>query len=279
LLAGLSIEDGESNRKYTLDFSRPGFETADSSDVEDDGLDEDDHITHALFDLEALDESHARSPVFTGTLLERIASDVTRISSEYCKPVSERKLGALHWTSHDGQSFRIWKDVPNANHIAVNYMTRIEMSSQFHGRSGKNWARTMVFRAMNASMQQEELDNMAALKHLTSARKLPNTLHHDAQEMELWRAKLSNTQELWEDSASCNQLCDIVRSGASKLKAQIAKIICVGLGKLNTDPAFYQSAAQHMTIFSFAKTLDAYNRTQYPDCPPITIIAQDLCYE
>lgn len=97
--------------------------------------------------------------------------------------------------------------------------------------------------------------------------------------MRWWNAKLRNTKELWEESGSCAQLYRIVRNCASKLKAPITKIICIGLGKLNSDPTFYQSAIQHMTVFSFAKTLDAYNQTKFPDSPPVAIIAQDPSYE
>jgi hypothetical protein len=282
LLADLSLEDEERHVNDASDDSCSEVNTDYPLDVDgedEDNLDEEDRIMHTLFDLEALDRLSSRKPVFTKTLLERIAADVARNSLEFRKPVSERKLGALHWTTQDGQSIEIWKDVCNSNYVSVNYMTHIEMSPEFQRRFGNKWARTKLFRALNASLPQEKFEHLAAPYYLKSSCRLPDTVHHDATEMNSWRTNLHNTQELWEESASCNQMCILVRSGVAKLKAPITKIVCIGLGRLDTNPAFYQSAIQHMTVFSFAETLDAHNRTQYPDCPPVTIIAQDPCYE
>jgi hypothetical protein len=131
LLAGLSIGSEECHTEDVLNTSNPEVITDSSSDVQEDDLNQDDDIMHTLFDLEALDRLHSQKPVFTKTLLERIADDVARIASEHYKPDSERKLGALHWTSQEGQSVRIWKDVHDANYVTANYMTRIEMSPEF----------------------------------------------------------------------------------------------------------------------------------------------------
>lgn len=162
LVADLSIVDEVSYAKAALETSCAEVNTNYSSNIDTADLDEDDHIIHTLFDLGALGTKSTRSIVFTSEFLGRIASEMARIQSEHCKPDWKRKLGALYWTSDGGRLIKIWKDVHNANEISVNYMTRIEMSSRFQRRFGNDWARTMSFRALNASMPQEELDHLAA---------------------------------------------------------------------------------------------------------------------
>lgn len=93
------------------------------------------------------------------------------------------------------------------------------------------------------------------------------------------RARLHRTQSLWNASQSCKQLLATVSSGALRLNTPIMRIVSLGLGRLNADPAFYQSALQHMSVFSIASRLNAFNEVKYPGAPRVSIMAQDACYE
>ena len=244
-------------------------------DEDEEQYDEEDNMSHTLFDLQAL----ARQPVFTRELLQQIASHTRSILTT--QKWLNRKLGpsSLYWESTNGTQARIWKGIDGANDVRVNYMTRVEMSLQFQRRFGNNWNRSKPLRTLNPYLPHRELNELAVPYYLESFRRAPDSTHLDTEGMNWWRNTLSRTQDLWENSLSWLQLRRIVQQGASRLRTPITKIVCIGLGELDMDPAFYQSAIQHMTAFSFAEVLDEFNRTAHPDCPAVEIIAQDPCYK
>jgi hypothetical protein len=277
-LADLNIDDEEDHKTVTSTSNRMSVDDTPSiHEDEEEEYDEEDDIIHALFDLEALGR-HTERPAFTRGLLQKIASDICSILTIQ-KGLNRERENSFYWKGSNGPSARIWKEVDGANDVTVNYMTRVEMSSQFQTLFGKEWKRSKLFRALNTNLSQHQLNKLAAPYYLESFRRAPDNTHLDAEEMDWWRDRLSHTYNLWENSPSCIQLCHMVRQGAARLRAPITKIVCIGIGELDSSPAFYQSAVQHMTAFSFAEALDAFNRTAHPECPPVTIIAQDPCYK
>ncbi|KAH6031898.1 hypothetical protein HBI83_020360 [Parastagonospora nodorum] len=278
LLADLNIDEEEDHKTVTFTSDRVSVnDTHAIHEDEEAEYDDEDDIIHALFDLEALG-GHAGQPTFTRGLLQKVASDIRSISTIQ-KGLNRERENSLYWKGSNGPSARIWKEVDGANDVTVNYMTRVEMSSQFQTLFGNDWKRSKPLRALNTNLSQHQLNELAAPYYLESFRRAADNTHLDAEKMNWWRDRLCHTQNLWENSSSCIQLCRIVRQGAARLRAPIAKIVCIGLGELDSSPAFYQSAIQHMTAFSFAEALDAFNRTAHPECPPVTIIAQDPCYK
>lgn len=278
LLTDFHIDSGEDHKTVT-----PASDRVSANDMysfhededEEEEYDEEDITTHALFDLQAL----TKQPVFTRGLLQKIASDIRSISTT--QNGLNRKLGpsSLYWKSSNRTPARIWKEVDSATDVRVNYMTRVEMSLQFQRRFGNNWKRSKPLRALNPYLSQHELNELAVPYYLESFRRARDSTHLDLTELNCWRDTLSHTQDLWENSSSRRQLRRMVRQGAARLCTPIAKIVCIGLGELDYDPDFYQSSVQHMTAFSFAEALDAFNRSAHPECPAVKIIAQDPLYK
>jgi hypothetical protein len=114
---------------------------------------------------------------------------------------------------------------------------------------------------------------------LKSYQRAIGTMHIDPAEMDIYRGRLRHTQTLWKKTSSCSTLCKAIKGGASQIKTPITKILCIGLDRLNLEPVWYQSALQHLSVFSIAEILNGVNRAQYPNCAPVQIMAQDPCYE
>ena len=258
-----------------LDYRPDDDEFVDPPENEEDP---DLEIMHTTFDVLALEEQQHHKPVFTKGMLRRIAHDVACILSEQSKAVGQRTTGSIHHEIN-GRSTKVWKAVDNANSITINYMTRVELCPAFQERFATIHKRSKSLQGLNTSMTEREPNAVSAPYFIESYRRAPDTTHLNPALMKLRHAKLHRTQELWTASTSCTNLLSVIRIGAGKLKTPITKIVCIGLGKLNSDPAFYQSALQHMSVISIAKCIDAFNRAEHPKSPPVQIIAQDPCYE
>lgn len=120
---------------------------------------------------------------------------------------------------------------------------------------------------------------MDAPYFLESYQRALGTIHLDPAEMARYRSRLRHTKKLWEKTSSCATLCKAIKGGASQIKTPITKVACIGLGRLNLEPLWHESALQHLSIFSIAQILNGINRARDPNCAPVQIIAQEPCYE
>ncbi|KAF1921486.1 hypothetical protein BDU57DRAFT_439708 [Ampelomyces quisqualis] len=256
-------------------------DSEDEDDDEDDDYDEDeeDFATGTKFDLIALEKDQDHKPIFTKALLQRIASEVSAINIQQSQPVSQRTQTTLHFQPPAGPPVKIWEARDNTNSVSVHYKTRVETSPSFQTRFNKALTKSKDLRSLNPNMSEAEFCHNTAPYFLTSWLRMPSDRHKDASTLTRWRTRLSHTQTLWAQSSSCSQMQRIVRSGATRLHRPITKIVCVGLGALDSRPAWYQSALQHMTVFSLAAELDAVNKAKFPAAPAVSIIASDPCYD
>ena len=114
---------------------------------------------------------------------------------------------------------------------------------------------------------------------IESFRRAPDTRHLDPVLMEQWRLRLLRTQMLWNVSTTCSTLFAAIRFGAAELRSPITKIVGIGLGRLDAEPAFYQSALQHMAVFSIASTLHTFNTSRTNNAVAgMEIVLQGPCY-
>ncbi|KAH7083705.1 hypothetical protein FB567DRAFT_604758 [Paraphoma chrysanthemicola] len=247
---------------------------------EDEGVDSDFQLSHYEFDLLATEEQCVFRPVFTRELLQQIAADVAYIMPEQIKPKNQRGKGVIKNSQSNGLGMTVWQGIGKADSVTIHYLTRIEMLPTFRKRFGALHERTKLLRSLNKDMTEDEFINHVTTPYfIESFHRLPNTIHNNASLMHHWRIKLKRTQSLWIASSSCSHLLDIISRGASMLESPVTRIVCVGLGKLNVQPEWYQSAPQHMTVFSIAAALDKLNKARFKGCRDVEIIAQDPCYE
>jgi hypothetical protein len=99
-------------------------------------------------------------------------------------------------------------------------------------------------------------------------------LHKDLEAMEKHRRALFQAGVSWLGSELCAELEKTIM-GAAAICTPIRKIVCFGLGSLDTDATFCQPASQHMTVFTIAKTLSGLY--QQGD-RPIESLLQDPMY-
>ncbi|KAF2825961.1 hypothetical protein CC86DRAFT_394753 [Ophiobolus disseminans] len=141
----------------------------------------------------------------------------------------------------------VWKAAENANSITVHYMTHVELWPSFQ---------TQFSTILPKSTQ---LPSISTPYLISSYRRIFDTTNLNPTVMTQWRAKLQHTQHLWTSSTCCAKLIEAVCLGAAKLTSPVTKI--------------------HMSVFSIATCLDAFNKTKWPTAPPVQIVAQDPWYE
>jgi hypothetical protein len=95
--------------------------------------------------------------------------------------------------------------------------------------------------------------------------------------VEYWKA-IMHTKDLWIASSARRQLQETFLEIA-KTCAPITQVVCFGLGALNLNKMFYNSAIQYMAVFSIIQTLNEYYRKTDPDRPLIKLVLQDPNYE
>ncbi|KAH7067529.1 hypothetical protein BKA63DRAFT_423981 [Paraphoma chrysanthemicola] len=247
---------------------------------EDEDVDQDFQLSHHEFDLLATEEERTYKPVFTRELLQQIATDVAYIMSEQMKPKSQRGKVIIQQSRSDSTEMTVWQGIRVADSVTIHYLTRIEMLPTFRKLFGALHERSKLLRSLNKDITEDEFINHAATPYfIESFHRVINTTHLNAPLMHRWRVKLKHTQSLWNASSSCSRILNIISRGASMLKSPITRIICIGLGKLNVQTEWYQSALQHLTVFSIAAALDKLNKARFNECEDVEIIAQDPCYE
>lgn len=279
LLSELNVEDGKhdtgsQDKESTSSNDDKGY----YSDSEEE-LEEDDKARLALFDLSFLEREQGHAPVFTRALLKRIAADMAFIALEQSKPLSQRRPTSLQYAHPNGQKVKVWNALRVANAVQINYSTRIEMVPGFQRRWGDAWSRSRTLRDLNPNMKPDQLATSVPPYHIISYQRFYDDRHLDPALMCDYRAKLAHIQQLWSKSAACRQVSDAVSHGAAQLRAPVKKIVCIGLGRIRLEPAWYGSTLQHLTAFKLAQTLDELNRRRDPTCPKVRLIVQDPCYE
>lgn len=202
-------------------------------------------IMHTLFDLVALEEDSARKPVFTKELLEEIAANIKIILSDQIKPSVERSIRSLQYAQSNEQSVTIWKAGDNAkvNHNAIitNYLTRVELHPEFREKFRTSWKRSKELQALNADLTELQRSQIEAPYYLESYERASDTTHLNSEAMDKFHRRLRRMQKLWNTSASCAELCDVIKMRARKINTPITKIVCIGLSALKLDPVWYQS--------------------------------------
>lgn len=280
LLSELDIQDDKQDVGSQDTASTSSKEEQDDyNDSSEEEFDEEDKARLAHFDLSQLEEEQGHAPIFTRALLKRISADVSLIMSEQDKPLSSRRSTSLHYAHPNGQEVTIWTAPQRANSVQIHYSTRIEMVPGFQRRWGNAWSRSLALRDLNPDMAADQLAASIPPYTITSYQRKYDDSHLDPALMGEYRAKLANIQQLWTQSAACWQIGAAVSDGAARLKAPVSKIVCIGLGRIRLEPAWYGSTLQHLTAFTLAHALDKLNRQRDPKCPAVRVIVQDPCYE
>ncbi|CAE7021586.1 Transposase protein [Pyrenophora teres f. teres] len=147
-------------------------------------------------------------------------------------------------------------------------------SWRLHG-SQTNQIRLMRRYNRSSSSQEKHLTFPYAIA--TYQRRF-NTEHRSSKAMKQYWQALLRTKDFWFASSSRLLLQDLLTSLA-KTHAPITKIVCFGLGAINLDKAWYQSAVQYMAMFTIIGALEKQYKETDPSRAGIKLLLQDLNYE
>jgi hypothetical protein len=162
----------------------------------------------------------------------------------------------LKFFSH--RTYKVWnaesflsKQARDPKNVLVEFMTRVEIHSDFQRLCGHQVPKIQTLRAYNPEKKAAGRYWLQVQYCLTPFYQAPNTMHLDQKSMRIWRATLDHTTSLWRKSASQAKLCSTLQTAILK-GLHIKKIVCFGMGSLSLDPAFYESWIQHLAIFTMA---------------------------
>ncbi|KAE8846490.1 hypothetical protein HRS9139_01057 [Pyrenophora teres f. teres] len=147
-------------------------------------------------------------------------------------------------------------------------------SWRLHG-SQTNQIRLMRRYNRSSSSQEKHLTFPYAIA--TYQRRF-NTEHRSSKAMKQYWQALLRTKDFWFASSSRLLLQDLLTSLA-KTHAPITKIVCFGLGAINLDKAWYQSAVQYMAMFTIIGALEKQYKETDPSRAGIKLLLQDPNYE
>jgi hypothetical protein len=261
----------------SLDRSGPADDkTEHSLDDDEDKDHEPETVKTTRFDLLNFESDNSDQPIFTRELLHSIAQTTKSIQKRLSKPSSKR-LTNLFASTQNGQIYRAWVVDPHDHHddIRVEYLTRVEHHPAFQKQFGDYSDRLKQLRKYNTSVGNAYLP---AAYFFTTYERRQRNVHINPALMQAWINKLAITKDLWRNSQSRKKLCCTIEAIARK-SFRITRIVCIGLGKLDCRPSFYDSAIQHMAVFTIAETLNQLNRKADPKLPPIKIFLQDPNYD
>ncbi|KAF2252168.1 hypothetical protein BU26DRAFT_421735, partial [Trematosphaeria pertusa] len=229
--------------------------------------------------LVEFESCHGRKRIFTRALLEQIVQKKWQTLEELAKPAEKMCLSPIsHESPYTGDAWNIWMPQPGdkADTIGIEYLTRVELHPDHHGLAHPS-PRVEKLREYNTGKMKMK-DQWIPVPFVFEAyERLPCTVHENQVLMQKWHAHLKRTQELWRASHAYADVKQVFQA-AAKLAVPIKRIVCFGLGKLNTRPEFYESALQHMTAFDIASILDGVYHAADPSIPDIEVFVQDPCY-
>ncbi|KAL7773055.1 hypothetical protein CFE70_003019 [Pyrenophora teres f. teres 0-1] len=263
-----STSDSEDNY-----YSSSGEELEDSDDEEFERA-----VSYSV-DLVSQENAVNKAPVFTRSLLEVLKTHVDRLNQEFSLPPAQRTLNEIYASGPEGKQPKIWDSCGKTgdNSIQVHYFARVELHPDFQRLHGSQTNQIRLMRRYNRSSSSQE-------KHLTfpyaiaTYQRRFNTEHRSSKAMKQYWQALLRTKDFWFASSSRLLLQDLLTSLA-KTHAPITKIVCFGLGAINLDKAWYQSAVQYMAMFTIIGALEKQYKETDPSRAGIKLLLQDPNYE
>ncbi|KAH9877935.1 hypothetical protein J1614_003152 [Plenodomus biglobosus] len=235
-------------------------------------------IIRTPYDLVALDRP--TQPLFTRAILCQIAEEQASIQRRLKEGSTPSTVGSITSQGLDGKPHTIWavdKDQKH-NEVFVEYMSRIEPLRAFQDEFGSKFERLQPLYKYNKGMAKDVEKWIPVPYFFTTSARMSSTEHlNKNHEMDNWAKVLTRTRTLWAKSSSRSKLCELMEKAAMKT-TPIRKIVCLGLGQLNTNKTWYVSAIQHMAVFTMAKKFEQLNKAKDPEAGPVKIIFQDPCY-
>jgi hypothetical protein len=208
-------------------------------------------------DLVAYEERFGRTPISTRDLLQEIRKKRDAIAVKMRESAEDKETRYINHRTPSGRIYKIWKSLwYPTDSIEVLYINRIELDLGFQVEVGHSTDRSGKIRWYN-DVSEGEVDYFDAPyafdTHIYNSVEDSN-LHKNLGAMEKHRQALLQAGVSWVGSELCAELEKTI-VGAAAICTHIRKIVCFGHGQLDTDEIFSVPAAQHMTVFTIAKTL------------------------
>jgi hypothetical protein len=275
-LQDLSVGNEDDYEVHEDEFVTPeeiGSDTSDDSDA----LEELENAFRYRVDLATQDSQHERKPIYTRTMLERVKGLADQIRTELSLAPNQRTLHHINADGLNKEKYKVWGSSSHfdANSLIVEYLSRVEMHRDFQDRYGEHSDQIQALRKYNERHKTDCIDTPYTFT--TFNRDFLNEYSSAAKMRRYWKA-IQNTKRLWLESSSRGMLRETFRDTATKC-APITQIVCFGVGAINLDKKFYQSAIQCMAVFSIMQILNEYYRTTDPNRPSIKLLLQDPNYE
>ncbi|CAA9959579.1 hypothetical protein PTMSG1_02996 [Pyrenophora teres f. maculata] len=273
-LQGLTLKAHDSTSDSEDDYYSSSSEEFEDSDDE-----EFERAVSYSVDLVSQENAVNKAPVFTRSLFEVLKTHVDQLNQEFSLPPAQRTLNEIYAPGPEGKQPKIWDFCGKTgdNSIQVHYFARVELHPDFQRLHGSQTNQIRLMRRYNQSSSSQE-------KHLTfpyaiaTYQRRFNTEHRSSKAMKQYWQALLRTKDFWFASSSRLLLQDLFTSLA-KTHAPITKIVCFGLGAINLDKAWYQSAVQYMAMFTIIGALEKQYKETDPSRAGIKLLLQDPNYE
>jgi hypothetical protein len=279
-----ACEDVSSDDDSTQEDSR--YDLADDSEYDSEDKEEpwqrrrkeeEDAMYAYPVDLVAYEERFGRTPIFTRDLVQEIRKKRDVVAVGMRESAEDRKTRYIDHRTPSGRIYKTCKSVwyPSVS-VEVLYINHIELDLGFQVEVGHSKIRSGQIRWLNNVPEGEVdyFDAPYAFDTHTYNSVEDSNLHKNLEAMEKHRQALFQAGVSWLGSELCAELEKTI-VGAAAICTPIRKIVCFGLGNLDTDETFTEPAAQHMTVFTIAKTLSGVYRQADR---PIEILLQDPRY-
>ncbi|KAL1797935.1 hypothetical protein ACET3X_004541 [Alternaria dauci] len=278
-----SSDDGDDSKKTQIFASVDDSDDYDDYEEEEDDDDDDEEeedlepVYGYHVDLIAQEHQHNCRPIYTRKLLNDIKSFADRIRKELSVAPDQRQLQSIYAYGLNQNHYRIWQLDNNSrsNYLQVEYLSRVEMHSEFQHRFGKHSDQIKVLRKYNEDHENDCIDTPYTF--ITFDRQYLNQ-HRDIAKMREYWAAMTHTRGLWKESSARRKLREDFQ-GLAKSCAPITQVVCFGLGALNLKKNWYHSAIQHMAVFTIIHTLNEFYRQTEPNRPATKLLLQDPNYK
>jgi hypothetical protein len=275
-LQGLPVGNEDDYEVHEDEYVTPEEIDSDTSG-DSDTLEDLENAFRYRVDLATQDSQHERKPIYTRTMLERVKRLADQVRMELSLAPNQRTLHHIDADGLNKKKYKVWDSSRhfNANSLIVEYLSRVEMHRDFQDRYGEHSDQIQALRKYNERHKTDCIDTPYTFT--TFNRKFLNEHSIAAKMRRYWNA-IQNTRRLWMQSSSREMLRETFRDTATKC-APITQVVCFGVGAINLDMKFYQSAIQYMAVFSIIQILNEYYRTTDSDRPSIKLLLQDPNYE
>lgn len=200
-------------------------------------------VYKASFDLVQLGSELRKPRIFTCELLQQIKNNKLVIITNLRKPQRQHELSGFDHLTSAG-TYKVFRhdesDTPSDNYdcVSVRFMSRVELHPDFQRRFWRSSRTNCQLRVINGL--QGKPDWIPVPYSLTLDEAAYSSEHLNTKVMQGYWDALQKTKRLWLEGASRSKILRTTANLAVKHNS-ITKIVCLGLGALNHDKAFYES--------------------------------------